>query len=63
MATALETQIKSEVGVEVHLLNRLQRVLHVKGPRATFMHDSRGKKNNNFQFSFKKMLLLYQITL
>ena len=38
MAEALETQIKGEVGVEVYLINKLQKVLHVKGPRATFVH-------------------------
>ena len=38
-AEALETQIGGEVGLEVWVMNKLQKVLRTKKPRATFNRD------------------------
>ena len=39
-ASALETQITGEVGLEVWIVNRLGKTLKVKGPRASFRSNS-----------------------
>jgi len=44
IAKALSTQVRGDVGLEVHVLNGLQQVLKVKPPRATFTRALSGFK-------------------